>query len=154
MTVPTATAEDILALRRLTDDYGSTVDNRDGDGFAGVFTPDGELAVYEPGEDEPSLVYTGYDELVSVIELVKAFTTTMHLMANHQVDIDGDTATGMVYGLSLHLTESGGRGVDTLMVMKYRDRYARTDKGWKIARRDVLRQWTEYNAGERARLVG
>ena len=150
----TPSAEDVLALRRLADDYGSTVDQRDGHGFASVFTPNGVLAIYEPNESEPSVVYTGYDELVSVIELVKAFTTTFHLMANHQVDIDGDTATGMVYGLSLHLTETDGRGFDTFMVMKYRDRYQRTPDGWRIARRDVLRQWTEYNVGERARLVG
>lgn len=150
----TTSAEDILALRRLADDYGSTVDTRDGDGFAGVFTRDGVLAIYEPNEDEPSLTYTGHDELRTVTELVKRFTTTFHLMANHQVDVDGDSATGMVYGLSLHLTETEGRGFNTFMVMKYRDRYQRTDDGWRIARRDVLRQWTEYSVGERARLTG
>jgi len=150
----TTTAEDILALRRLTDDYGSMVDARSADGFAGLFTPDGVLAVYEPNEDEPSMTYSGPDELATVIELVKAFTTTFHLMANHQVDIDGDTGTGMAYGLSLHLTETAGRGVDTFMIQKYRDRYERTEDGWRFARRDVMRQWTEYNAGERARLAG
>src|SRR5688500_13680273 len=111
---PNASAEDILALRRLADDYGSAVDERDGPGFAVVFTLDGELAIYEPGETEPTIVYGGYDELVSVIELVKSFATTFHLMANHQVDIDGDAATGLVYGISLHLTETAGRGFDTI----------------------------------------
>ena len=148
-----ASPEDILALRRLADDYGSAVDERNGEAFAGVFTLDGELAIYEPGDTEPVIVYAGFDELVSVIELVKAFATTFHLMANHQVDIDGDTATGLVYGISLHLTETAGRGFDTIMIMKYRDRYQRTPGGWRIARRDVLRQWTEYNVGERAKLI-
>lgn len=151
--MPDPDPADVLALRRLTDEYGLSVDVRDGPRFAKVFTPDGVLAVYEPDEDEPSITYNGEEELAAVPELVAPWPSTFHLMANQTYDFDGDQAEGLVYGLSLHFKVDGGAGEDTYMVMRYRDRYVRTDGSWKIARRDVLRQWTEYHVAERARLA-
>jgi len=145
---------EILALRRLIDEYSRAVDTRDGTRFASVFSPDGILAVYEPGKDEPSLTYTGTDELSTVVELVKGWNTTMHIMTNHTVGINGDKAEGLVYGLTLHLKDGAeDKGECTLMVMQYRDQYAHSDGRWWILRRDVLRQWTEYHAAERALLA-
>jgi hypothetical protein len=146
---------EVFALRRLADEYSRGVDLRDGARFADVFAPDGVLAVYEPGEDEPVLTYTGTEELASVVRLVDPWNTTMHMMANHTVDIDGDTAEGLVYGLTYHLKDGadGAKGVDTVMVMHYRDKYVHADGRWWIARRDVLRQWTEYHEAERAALA-
>ena len=149
----TPEASDLIALRRLTDDYGMGVDTRDATRFASVFTSDGVLAVYEPDQDEPSLTYTGRQELETVVELVSNWSSTFHLMANFLCEVDGDTATGHIYGISLHFKEAGGKGEDTMMVMRYRDRYVREDGVWRIARRDVLRQWTEYHLAERARLA-
>jgi SnoaL-like protein len=148
---------DRLALRALVDEYASAVDARDADRFAGVFTPGGVLAIIEPGDAEPSLTYTGHAELRTVMNLLRGFATTFHLMANHTCRIDGDGATGETYCLAHHLTEDDGGAAggwrDTLMVIRYRDRYVRSAGGWRIERRDVLRQWTEYHAAERARLA-
>jgi hypothetical protein len=145
---------EVNALRRLVDEYSRGVDTRDGARFANVFTADGVLAVYEPGTEEPSLTYTGTEELASVVRLVDPWNTTMHLMANHVVDIDGDRAEGLVYGLTYHLKDrEDGKGEDTLMVMHYRDRYVKAEGRWWIERRDVLRQWTEYHQAERALLA-
>ena len=149
-----ADPREVLALRRLVDEYSRAVDTRDGARFAAVFAPDGVLAVYEPGADEPSLTYTGTQELSTVVALVANWSTTLHLMANHVVDIDGEKAEGLVYGLTFHFKDGpGAKGEDTLMVMHYRDRYVHADERWWITRRDVLRQWTEYSAGERALLA-
>jgi hypothetical protein len=149
---------EVAALRRLADEYSRGVDTRDGARFASVFSPGGVLAVYEPGNEggEPSLTYTGTEELTTVVGLVDNWNTTMHLMANHVVEIDGDTAEGLVYGLTFHYKDGAdpaAKGEDTLMVMHYRDQYVHADGRWWIARRDVLRQWTEYSAGERALLA-
>jgi uncharacterized protein (TIGR02246 family) len=146
-------ADERLALRGLVDAYAQSVDARDADRFAGLFAPDGELVVFEPEEDEPSISWRGPEELREVMKLLSSYSTTFHLMANHTCEIDGDAASGEVYCLAHHLTEEGGGGDNTLMVIRYRDRYTKQDGAWRFARRDVMRQWTEHHAAERARLV-
>jgi uncharacterized protein (TIGR02246 family) len=145
--------DDRLALRGLVDAYAQSVDARDADRFAGLFAPDGELVVFEPEEAEPSISWRGPEELREVMKLLSSYSTTFHLMANHTCEIDGDAASGEVYCLAHHLTEEGKGGDNTLMVIRYRDRYTRQDGAWRFARRDVMRQWTEHHAAERARLV-
>lgn len=144
---------DLLALRALVDEYAIAVDSRDAGRFAGLFAPEGTLAVYEPGESEPSISWTGADELRAVMKLLVSYSTTFHLMANHSCQVDGDLASGEVYCLAHHLTEQAGAGENTLMVIRYRDGYERGEAGWRFTRREVLRQWTEYHSAERARLV-
>ncbi|MGE4425584.1 MAG: nuclear transport factor 2 family protein [Solirubrobacteraceae bacterium] len=144
---------DLLELRRLIDAYGIAVDTRDGKRFAEVFTDDAVLAIYEPDElDAPSSTIEGRAALAEVPQMVSGYHNTMHLMANHYCEVDGDEGEGLVYGLSLHL-RAGESDQDTYMVQHYRDRYRRVDGRWRISRRDVLRQWTEYHAAERARLA-
>jgi len=147
--------EDRLALRALAEDYAVAVDDRDLARFTGVFAPDGVLAIFEPGDAEPARVYRGQEELRTVFDLVTTFSATFHLVGNHTCRTDGDRAEGITYCLAHHLTEpSGGEPEDTMMVLRYRDRYVRADDGWRFERRDVLRQWTERHAAERARLFG
>jgi uncharacterized protein (TIGR02246 family) len=149
----TADPDELLALRALVDSYAQAVDARDADRFAGLFAADGELIVFEPEEDEPSISWRGPEELREVMKLLTSYSTTFHLMANHTCEVDGDSATGEVYCLAHHLTEEGSEGDNTLMVIRYRDRYTKVDGAWRFERRDVMRQWTEHHAAERARLV-
>ncbi len=147
--------EDRLALRALVEEYALAVDDRDLDRFTAVFTGDGELAIFEPGDAQPARVYRGRGELRTVFDLVATFSATFHLVGNHTCRTDGDRAEGETYCLAHHLTEpAGGPAQDTVMVIRYRDRYAREGGGWRLARRDVLRQWTEHRPAERARLFG
>jgi SnoaL-like domain len=82
--------------------------------------------------------------------LLRTFSTTFHLMANHLCATDGDAATGEVYCMAHHLIESADGTTDLVMYIRYRDAYARTGEGWRFARRDVMRQWTEERpAGRR-----
>jgi ketosteroid isomerase-like protein len=146
---------DRIEIRRLVDEYAIGVDTRDAERFAALFAADGTLSVVEPGEDEPSLVYTGHEELRTVIELVAAFSVTYHVMTNHVVDIDGDTATASTYGLTHHLSESEERGLfDTLMLLRYDDELVRVDGSWVFKARRIVRQWTDYCEAEKARLAG
>jgi ketosteroid isomerase-like protein len=154
--VPVVSVEqlaDVAALRRVVDEYALAVDGRDAEAFADLFTEDATLAIYEHGADEPALTYDGRERLLGVTDLLRTFSTTMHVMANHVCDVDGDQATGRVYALCHHLTEADDGAQDTLMLLQYRDRYRRVDGAWRIARRDVLRQWTELHGAERAALM-
>lgn len=151
-TSPQAIA-DLLALRALVDRYARAVDARDAGAFAGLFTADGVLAVYETEDADPVVEYRGHDALRDVMDLLRTFSSTFHLMANHLCETAGAEATGEVYCMAHHLTEDAGGATDLVMYIRYRDRYALTPAGWRFARRDVLRQWTEERPAQRRPLA-
>jgi len=106
--------------------------------------------VYAREGDEPAVAYRGHAELREVMGLLRHFSATFHLMANHLCEIAGPAATGETYCVAHHLTEAGGGATDLVMYIRYRDAYERGDGGWRFARRDVMRQWTEERpAGRR-----
>ena len=150
MTATPADVADRLALRALVDRYASAVDARDADAFAALFTADGVLAVYESEGREPVVEYRGHEALRDVMGLLRTFSTTFHVMANHICETAGDEAAGEVYCTAHHLTETGEGATNLVMYIRYRDAYLRTTAGWRFSRRDVLRQWTEERpAGRR-----
>jgi uncharacterized protein (TIGR02246 family) len=129
---------DRVELRALVDRYAVAADSRDREGFAGVFTADGVLAVGPGG----GLV--GPDAIPAPLDYLDAhYTHTMHLVGNHDVVLDGDTATGTVYCLAHHLSVRGGEMIDSCMGLRYFDRYVRTDDGWRIAHRSTSVDWQE-----------
>lgn len=149
MSAPAAEIADLLALRALVDRYAGAVDARDADAFAGLFTPDAVLAVYEEDGGEAVVEYRGTAALRDVMDLLRHFTTTFHLMANHLCAVDGDAATGEVYCMAHHIITAENGETDLVMYIRYRDAYARTGEGWRFARRDVMRQWTEERPAAR-----
>jgi hypothetical protein len=155
MNVPMSEVADRLALRDLIDAYATAVDARDGEAFAALFREDAALRIFEAGAAEPAIEYRGTAELRTVPDLLDKlkFGTTFHLMANHRCQIDGDRATGETYCLAHHLRERDGALQDVVMVIRYRDTYARGEDGWRFAQRDVLRQWTEIRPAELAQLA-
>ena len=136
---------DRIELRALVDAYATALDTRDSDGLVALFTPDAHFGIYEPGRSDPSHAFNGAAELATLMEMLRVYGDTMHLMANHTVTIDGDGAAGEVYCLAHHLTDKDGETVDLVMTIRYRDRYARTSAGWRLARREVVRFWNEVH---------
>lgn len=62
-----------------------------------------------------------------------------HHVCNHLIAVDGDTASGEVYGLAWHLipTREGGREED-FMAVRYIDNYRRcADDRWRFSKRVV-----------------
>jgi hypothetical protein len=153
VTDPLGEVADRLALRALVDRYASAVDARDADAFAALFTPEAVLAVYEHEGDDPVVEYRGHAALREVMGLLQTFSATFHLMANHLCELGPSDATGETYCMAHHLTESEAAATDLVMYIRYRDAYARTPDGWRFARRDVLRQWTEERPAERRPLA-
>lgn len=141
-----ASADDAVALRRLVDLYGMTVDQRDAAGFTDLFEPDAVLQVYYgPEEAGPSTESHGHDDLAAIPPRVaRRFARTFHFVGNHVCDVDGDAATGQAYCLAHHMTEGAVGGTDHVMVIRYDDRYRRgPDSRWRFAHRRVLVDWTE-----------
>jgi uncharacterized protein (TIGR02246 family) len=129
---------DRIELRALVDRYAVAADTRDRAGFAAVFTHDGVLAV------GPGAGLVGHDAIPAPLDYLDAhYTHTMHFVGNHDVVLDGDTASGTVYCLAHHLSSQGDGMTDSCMGLRYLDRYVRTDEGWRISHRGVHVDWQE-----------
>lgn len=76
---------------------------------------------------------------------------TQHLVGNHLVEVDGDTATHRCQLQGQHVL-AGTDGGDTYVVAGYYDdRLVRTDEGWRIAHREMHGTWTSGNPAVVAR---
>ncbi|WP_238019292.1 nuclear transport factor 2 family protein [Dactylosporangium sp. AC04546] len=120
---------DSEAVRRLALEYARGCDRRDAAGVAALFTPDGRLA------REPDLDVRGRAAIAERIAALSRYRVTTHFVGNHLVDGD----RGEVYCMAYHLYD------DRVFVMsiRYQDRYAETDEGWRFAERVLIVDWTE-----------
>ena len=142
----TSTADE-LALLGLSYTYAAGIDRRDRDTFLSAFHPDAVLRAFEHGQDEtPFMTRSGHEKIAVITDrIIPAMCEkTFHLVANARFAIDGDGATGEVYGVAHHLSPSDEHGgVDVVMYMRYRDEYRRIDGEWRISLRDALTDWSE-----------
>jgi SnoaL-like domain len=70
------------------------------------------------------------------------FPNSQHLNANVQVQLQGDTATGRVMCFNpMEMQISEGKTHTFFLGLWYVDEYRRTDKGWRICRREEVKSW-------------
>ena len=133
-------------LRALVDAYATACDERDGEAFASLFAPDAALTIYQPFESEPLATLEGAESMPGAIAPLSQYRATLHLMANHTTDVDGDSASGETYCLAHHLRPTADGGVeDLVMMIRYGDRYTKAGGAWRFAGRDVRILWTEVH---------
>jgi hypothetical protein len=75
---------------------------------------------------------------------VERWASTMHVMANQLVALDGDRASMETYAVAFHwaAAPAGGPGPDNLIVgVRYHDELARQGDRWVITRRVVSGDW-------------
>ena len=131
-------AVDRLELRELVERYAVGADTRDRTTFGEVFTEDGVLAVAGGAS------FVGRASIVSTLDHLEShYPRSMHFVGNHQVQVQGDDATGLVYCLAHHVYAQGGHERDTLMVIRYEDTYQRAADGWRISHRTLNIDWQE-----------
>jgi ketosteroid isomerase-like protein len=135
------------ALLDLSYAYASAIDRRDRDAFLAMFHTDATVCSYPPGQSEnPTMERTGHQELAVIVDRIipRMCTNSFHLVANARFAVEGDAASGEVYGVAHHLIAGGEHdGTDYVWFMRYQDRYTRVDGDWRISRRDTLTDWTE-----------
>jgi hypothetical protein len=139
---------DRLAIRDLVEGYAFRVDSDDPGSASALFTPDGELRIFERGRADPVRERTGREAIAAAMAGLDRYDTTLHVVGNHRVDIDGDAAEGETYCLAHHVRGVEGPDGETapydyVMHIRYLDRFARTDEGWRIARRHLQVEFTE-----------
>lgn len=139
---------DRVEIRRVVDTYARCADRVDNEGAAALFTPDGILRIYERGTSEPVRERVGREEISAAFKGLDRYELTLHVVGNHIVDIDGDSATGETYCIAHHVrpVESGGGPdgrADYVMHIRYIDDYTRLPEGWRLAKRELQVEFTE-----------
>jgi uncharacterized protein (TIGR02246 family) len=129
---------DERAIRALATGYAHFVDRREAEGLIALFTEDGALT-------GSGVNRRGHGEIGAIPAMMrKRFSQTYHIVHNHRISLDGDTATGEVYSQAHHLSQAeDGRTRDYIMAITYRDAYVRRDGAWLFKARDLDIQWTQ-----------
>jgi SnoaL-like protein len=144
------------ALLALSVEYGAAVDARDGDRFAALFEPDGQLVVPAlPDDLRPVVTRSGTSELRKVPDALARYALTFHQVSNPQFDIGGDDAEGAVHCVAHHLSgePTGEGGTDTVWFIRYEDSYRMRRGSWRFRRRVLHLQWVEHHPVDRIGLA-
>src|SRR5215207_8567004 len=110
---------DRQALVDLTVAYSYALDDRDD-----VFLPDATAELGRHLEGRDAIKDRIRDALVPL-------DSSQHLVATHQVRLDGDQATGRCYLQAQHVRAGADGGSLFLVGGRYDDRYVRTTEGWR-----------------------
>ena len=132
----------IVELNQLAFRYAAAVYACDEAAFLAVFTPNGRLRSYHPDTAEPFADLMGRAQLKAIPDTMRGmFRSTAHMMTNHLVEIDGDSAKGEVLCTARHLRAEDGTSLN--VIIRYVDRYARLAGEWRIADRQIRFLWSE-----------
>jgi 3-phenylpropionate/cinnamic acid dioxygenase small subunit len=146
VTDPAANLDALLdreAIRALQTRYALALDSKDWDLLRTCFT---ENAVADYGA--LAAVNEGREAIVErCLRALDGLDSSQHLLGNHWVEVDGDTARAGCYLHAQHHLVSPS-GLNTFVVGgTYRDEIVRTAEGWRIARRTLEASWLDGNAG-------
>jgi 3-phenylpropionate/cinnamic acid dioxygenase small subunit len=131
---------DRLEIEDLLSRYAWALDSKDFDGLDDVFTPDARLDYTSAGGEAGA-----YPEVKAwLAKVLPHFPAYQHLVTNHQITLDGDTATSRseFYNPMVTAAGDGTRGI-FFVGGEYHDRIVRTPVGWRIAERVERSVWTD-----------
>ena len=88
----------------------------------------------------------GIDEIRGKIErTLGGLSASQHIVSNHQVSIDENTATSRCYLHAQHTLNGTEGGDNYVMAGRYIDKLIRVDNKWRITERQLMLDWTEGN---------
>ena len=111
----------------------------------GVDRADAELtrSAYHPDATDDHGAFKGpaheFAERVNAAHAAR-WSSTMHVVSNHSVVIDGEAADAETYVIA-YLRRIDGSGLD-VVGGRYLDRFERRDGHWRIARRVYVCEWS------------
>jgi ketosteroid isomerase-like protein len=135
------------ALRALSYAYAAAVDERDGEAFAALFLPDGELVAPDvKGDLSPVFSRKGQEKLRRVLDGLDRYRHTFHEVTTTRYEIAEERASGRIWCTAHHVTADETdrvppSGIDTVWAIRYTDDYRRTPEGWRITRRILNLLW-------------
>jgi hypothetical protein len=113
------------ALRALGQRYARAADERDVDALAALFHPDAVITG-DRGE-------LGLEAWLDTMRGPRTFPTSMHVLGDPLIELDGDTAHLDTYAV-VHQLGGEGQG-DMTLGIRYLDEAVRSGDGWVIRRR-------------------
>jgi ketosteroid isomerase-like protein len=123
--------DDRAAVIDTVNRYATALDSRDWALLDEVFTPD---AVGDFGAGPLS----GREALRDLVRrVVGGGGPSQHLLGNHRVEVDGDTARCVCQVRAFSAGSGAAGGGSYELLGEYRDQLVRTPDGWRIARRDM-----------------
>jgi hypothetical protein len=128
--------EDREAIYDLLARYCRAVDRSDEVLLRSVYHPDaaGDHGAYRGDVD-------GFVDWVKS-SVQNRFRCTVHKLGNAYIELDGDVAYGETYAIGHHVTTENGRDVqDSIIGLRYVDRFERRAGSWKIADRKAVYEW-------------
>jgi ketosteroid isomerase-like protein len=89
----------------------------------------------------------GIDAIIERIGgAVMRLDRTQHFVGNHQVHVDGETATCRCQLQGQHVLEGTEGGDNYIVGGYYEDHLVRTSEGWRIEHRVMEQTWADGNA--------
>ena len=127
------------AVKALTIAYTWALDRKEFDRLRDVFLPDATARLGGVDCD-------GIDAIIARISAaLSPLDDSQHLIGNHEVVLDGDTATSRCYLHAQHVRRDAEGGPNYVVAGRYEDRVERTPAGWRIRHRDLTVMWTDGN---------
>jgi hypothetical protein len=126
--------------------YARTIDSKDWEGFARLFTEGGVLAM--PWEGEGAGVSGAALLAQFSSDALGRFHQTQHILTNHQIRIHGDQATSTHYLHSSHVRSPDDPQDHWDVGGWYHADYARTPDGWRFTRVALDAVWQSGGTGD------
>ena len=130
------TVSDHDEIRRIFVDYARYLDGGDFAGYASLFAETGVLRAQLGEAVGPAEIERTLDEALGPYVRGNP-PASIHVMNNHRIDIDGDTASTEV--IWFYLTVDDDSVPTILQAGRYEDDLVRENGAWKIARHDITR---------------
>jgi len=133
--------EDRADIIAVTHDYCWALDRNEWHELDEVFLPDAtaQLGSHECADRE---------QIKLVVEkALGKLDDSQHIVATHQVRVDGDRATSRCYLHAQHVRRDAKGGPHYVVAGRYEDDFVRTPDGWRIKHRALIVMWTEGNVG-------
>lgn len=134
----TKTGDDVAAIVEVTHRYAWAIDDRDWDELRKVFTEDATAALGSECPDVEAIV-------ARIRSVLDPLDSSQHIVGNHLVAVDGDTATCRCYLQAQHTKRQPSGGDNFLIGARYYDQLTRGADGWRIQRRELVILWSEGN---------
>jgi uncharacterized protein (TIGR02246 family) len=120
---------DRAAISDLLIDFARALDDRDWEGYAANYAPEGELGF------DGHVVHAGRDGLAEFARGgLGRYAGTHHVSSNHAIAVDGDRATTRSYLIATHILDAAEPGRHADGAGWYRCELRRTDEGWRFTR--------------------
>ena len=131
---------DERAIRNVAFRYCRALDTKDWALLDEVFLPDSTAELGVPTTLE------GIEAIRARIRgALEHLDDSQHLVGNHEIDVDGDTATHRCYLQAQHVRAAATGGPNYIVAGRYEDRLVRTPDGWRIRHRTLTVMWTDGN---------